>query len=371
MMLTFVKASCHCGLNAFNIGFLTEKLPISNDLCHCTSCRHCTGQLAINHVSFEGVPLSLATNEPSDLKHLTPYKTSTSAVRWFCRTCSAHILWEYIGSKTGWCVAVGALERVEGIVKSSYHTWVGDTLDGGIADHIRTVDGLELHRYGAGGRDGRTIPLGWRDLSGTENHDTLLAYCHCKSITLAITRPSSLSTLPSSPYPDLLFPYNTTPPSKITNTEDSKWWLRPADSTTPTHYLAGHCACTSCRLTSGFEIQSWAFIPRTNILVVSPSTPSPVPLQLQAEEMRPGNLKRYASSPGRNREFCATCGASIFWWGDERPELLDVSVGLLDQNQGGVRAESWLEWHKDRVSFVEDALSKTLLEGLEMGLRSK
>jgi hypothetical protein len=52
----------------------------------------------------------------------------------------------------------------------------------------------------------------------------------------------------------------------------------------------------------------------------------------------------------------------------ERPDLVDVSVGLLDSSQGAL-AEDWLEWHKERVSFSEDAISEPLVEALEHGLR--
>ncbi|KAF8068984.1 Mss4-like protein [Lyophyllum atratum] len=114
-MTTFVKANCHCKLNVFNIAFATNSLPISNDLCHCSSCRHSTGQLMVEQVKFVGTPLS-ATNEPIDYSGLTAYKTSTSAIRWFCKRCSAHILWSYTTTPEAWCVAVGALERTEGIV---------------------------------------------------------------------------------------------------------------------------------------------------------------------------------------------------------------------------------------------------------------
>jgi hypothetical protein len=370
-MTTFVKASCHCGLNAFNIAFPSASLPIANDLCHCNTCCHCSGQLAVNYVRFDGVPLSLATNLPDDLKYLTPYKTF-GAVRYFCSRCSAYVFWRHTAKQErGWCIAVGLLEKVEGIVKLAYHIWIEDTLDGGIARFLQVVDGIELPRYARGDEDQVTLPLDWQADKGKNNpdQDYLTAYCHCKMIRLSITRPSSLSILPSSPYSDLLFPYHATHPSKIGNPDDEKWWLRPVGSKNPTHYLAGHCACTSCRLTSGSEIQSWAFIPRVNILVHSNTTSSPIELNLQDENLRPKGLKRYLSSPGRNREFCATCGATVFWWGAERPDLVDLSVGLLNNSQG-VLVEDWLEWHKDRVSFSEDAINKSLVEALEHGLRT-
>ncbi|KAF5379105.1 hypothetical protein D9615_005955 [Tricholomella constricta] len=384
-MTTVVKARCHCGLNSFNIPFATASLPITNDLCHCTSCQHSTGQLMVNHVAFLGAPLSGSaatdSNEPADLSTLTPYKTSASATRWFCSRCSAHILWEYNNTThPSWCVAVGTLERTEGIVKTGYHIWVADTLDGGIADHLRVVDGLELPRYIAGVKECEVVPAKWRSadiLEDSRAHsqelDRILAYCHCRAISFWITRPSAASAQPSSPYPDLMHPYISTPKDKVANPNDEKWWLRPG-VVNSTHYLAGHCACTSCRLTSGFEIQSWAFIPKANLLFprpgAAPATTELIELNLQDDDLRPAGLRRYRSSAGRNREFCGTCGATVFWWGEERPELVDVAVGLVDEKVGGSRAEGWFEWWRGRVSFEEDAVNKGLVQGLVEGLRA-
>jgi hypothetical protein len=54
------------------------------------------------------------------------------------------------------------------------------------------------------------------------------------------------------------------------------------------------------------------------------------------------------------REFCSRCGATVFWHDKFRPELIDVSVGLLRAAEGS-RAGSWLEWWTGRVSFLEEA----------------
>ncbi|KAF8230301.1 hypothetical protein L208DRAFT_1400739 [Tricholoma matsutake] len=72
-MTTFVKARCHCGLNAFNIAFPILSLPIPSDLWGLTF-----------------------TNEPDDLrlKHLTFW-----AIRYFCSRCSADILWQHIAKQ--------------------------------------------------------------------------------------------------------------------------------------------------------------------------------------------------------------------------------------------------------------------------------
>ncbi|RAL15645.1 GFA family protein [Aspergillus homomorphus CBS 101889] len=114
------------------------------------------------------------------------------------------------------------------------------------------------------------------------------------------------------PWPDLLVPYYT---HSSENTTDVKWWLREANI----KYLTGTCACPSCRLASGCPIQPWAFIPKANLFDACKA-----PLAFGA-----GTMQRYESSPGVYREFCKHCGASVFWSSDQRPLLIDVSVGLL------------------------------------------
>ena len=90
-----------------------------------------------------------------------------------------------------------------------------------------------------------------------------------------------------------------------------------------------------------------------------------------------GLLKCYKSSSNVTREFCGTCGATIFWRGDEkRGGLVDLSTGLLDA-EDGVRAENWLHWFTGRVSFEEEVESRfkgfvwDVKEGLETWGREK
>jgi len=62
------------------------------------------------------------------------------------------------------------------------------------------------------------------------------------------------------------------------------------------------------------------------------------------------------------------CGATVFWWNAGRPGVLDLSVGLVDETQNGVRAEDFLDWWTDRVSFCESGVSPQLAQGLAEGL---
>ncbi|KAJ3511089.1 hypothetical protein NLJ89_g4298 [Agrocybe chaxingu] len=387
--LTYVNGSCHCGLNTFRVGFVTSSLPLSTNLCHCSICRHTSGQLAFEHAPISGSPISRssapATEDnpsiPLGLAGMTGYQSSSNVTRYFCKACSAHLFravsnTEADGDKK-WAVAAGALETTDGILKVSRHTWVSDTLDGGIADHLRQIKGVgELPRYkeGVGSPE---VPLGWNIVDVKQGGVPLLkAFCHCRALRFAISRPtdkSVLSAKEASTYPDLMYAYISTEPSKIQNPNGDPWWLTPHNSGTKTKYLAGHCTCTTCRLTSGSEVQSWTFVPLLNILVPSPTAPPEadewVPLCLLKDEERPKGLTQYNSSPGKFRESCSTCGATGFWWRKGVPNLIDFSVGLLDESIAGTRAVDWLDWWTGRVSFEEEALSHEIASGLEEGLK--
>ena len=82
-----------------------------------------------------------------------------------------------------------------------------------------------------------------------------------------------------------------------------------------------------------------------------------------------GTLKQYNSSEGIWRAFCGVCGAVVFYHNDKRPDLIDVSVGLMEA-ESGARAEEWLEWSRDEVSYAEYAQNKSLIESLNTGLKA-
>lgn len=112
------------------------------------------------------------------------------------------------------------------------------------------------------------------------------------------------------------------------------------------------------------EITPWAFVPAIDItLDAEGEEPFKLPF---------GTLKGYKSSPGVLRYFCGECGAIVFYTEEDRDRtsLLDVAAGLLGAEEGS-RAESWLEWRTERLSFREDAVGRagSLVEGIESGLR--
>ena len=60
------------------------------------------------------------------------------------------------------------------------------------------------------------------------------------------------------------------------------------------------------------------------------------------------------------RYFCGTCGAIVFFCKADRPELLDVAVGVLDAEEGS-RAESLLGWNVAGVSKREDGRERAVV----------
>ncbi|KAH6917788.1 hypothetical protein BKA70DRAFT_1393660 [Coprinopsis sp. MPI-PUGE-AT-0042] len=407
--LTYIRGGCDCRMNTFRVGFKTSQLPITYDLCHCSSCRHVTGQMAGNLVAVSDI-LRYDKDVPFHIGNdgdFVAYQTSQNAIRYFCSVCSAHLFCRYLGNPAGLkeerggqasiYVSTGALEKIDGLIELGFHQWVEDTLDGGMADHVRVVDGRKLPRYSRG-KCTPELPVGWRDksLGAGAQRDTLTFSCHCKTIQFGITRPTPESKDPYSAFPDFLYPHDTTHLSWISNPGNRKWWLRPLDSSQPTKYIAGYCACEYCRLSSGSEFQSWAYVPLCNLiskngkpiklakdkldeltdvrnaveklgLGTTLRIPSPMPGDEQKVERLSG-FKRYISSPGCYREHCSKCGATVFAWKEGSPDLICVATALVDEGQDGSRAEGWFEWHTARVGSAGNALSQVntnaLLDGL-------
>ncbi|KZF22881.1 DUF636 domain protein [Xylona heveae TC161] len=345
-----VKVSCHCQKNQSVIALDLSDLPLSANICHCDTSRHVSGVLGTISIK---VP-----SGPASLDNLTAFETSEFMTRYSCSTCGAQVF-AYDTRESTWRVPTGLLDRTEGIFEIQAHMWVGDTRDGGMSDWIPSISGRPLSRWLEAPEIEKSKELFESQTLGGkvptmkfEDEDKIHAHCRCGGVQFYITLPDKASAEATSPWPDLIVPYHSGSPE---NPENETWWL----AANKTKYLAGTCACDSCRLTSGYEITPWAFIPKTNL----------VQLNGQPLEFSMGTLKQYESSPGVYREFCSRCGATVFYHNDERPALVDVAVGLL-HSTSGVRAENLLEWRTERVSFEEDAINRSLVDGLREGLGS-
>ena len=357
-----VDITCLCGRSKGSVEIAAQSLPVETLLCHCKICRYTSGVLCVTYLILESPP---RLNIP-----LTNYQSSAKMIRQFCRACGSHIF-AYNSELYEWYLTTGVIEtldpssaeRMMQTTKLTQHEFVSETLDGGLALCLASFHGRKL-RFFAQGPDEEPSPtdanlsLTAIDFGGdpsdhpASSKDQLHASCHCGNVQFIVSRPNEQSTKLSSPWPDLLVPYHS---GSSRNDKDEKWWLK-SDGT---KYLAGTCACRSCRLASGFSIQTWAFIPKTNL--TSPGG--------QSLSFEMGGLQQYESTPGIYREFCGRCGATVFWHCDERPDLIDVSVGLLRAEEGS-RAETWLHWWRERVSFKEDAIDRELINALERGLAS-
>lgn len=272
---------------------------------------------------------------------LRKYVASDGSQRSFRGTYGYHV---FCLTGNEWGVATSVMkgrlgEQEEGEASAKYqrHVGVGDTKDGGISAWLPIIDGLAF------GTDAPPHPV---SSIGHQVDDSLPGSCDCGTVKFHVTRPTNASAQPRNNFPDLMYAYGGMDESLLKNPSDEKWWLRD----NRTKYLAGACACRSCRLISGFEIQTWSFIPRANIVFhVGART---VPLDVETLPAR--ILHSYRSSPGVVREYCGTCGATVLWHNEERPDVVDVSVGLLSADEGAM-AERWLPWWTGRVSFEEDA----------------
>jgi hypothetical protein len=135
--------------------------------------------------------------------------------------------------------------------------------------------------------------------------------------------------------------------------DPKEWWVRSKN-----RYIAGNCACNTCRLVSGIEIVQWMYVPTSQLTAASG----------EAYGLDSPTLKSFKSSEDVTRYHCGRCGASVFYWADSRPEVIDVAVGLL-QAPSGARAEEWLDW-KTEVGYEGDATYLRLLENLKKGLEA-
>ncbi|KAM5348148.1 hypothetical protein ACJ41O_007972 [Fusarium nematophilum] len=352
--------SCLCGSVSQHVSPRTtsDSKATQVSICHCDTCRHTTGLLCTSYLPIQ---------EPRISDRLGVFEDSQDSSRYFCSTCGCHLFHSVRDDDAGelsWGVATGVVERSDeesGDVKFIRHTHVADTKDGGAAIWM---------------------PLDEKEALLEKSHDEIVdpiastcleASCACSRVRLRITRPNEASRQPHRGLPDLTHAYCSTDESVLANPSGQKWWIRG------TKYLAGTCACRSCRLVSGFEIQTWAFVPRANIFIqASGGENSGIPLDFDA--LPAGVLQSYNSSPGAMRHFCGTCGATVFWREKDDAGVIDVSVGLLRAEEGA-RANSWLEWWTERVSFSEEVqvgrsgplamAAQSLIDTLESGLRAE
>jgi hypothetical protein len=350
-----LKVSCQCGSATHIFTVPASSLPLPTHLCSCNISRRISGALVTGYFPLPSQPA---------LGALTRYSSSEILNRYFCSTCGTQMYLEY-HADGHFEAAIGTLESnsLKGIIDVRAHIWIEDSLDGGASDFIREINGKSLRRFLQEPNQSEQVPLGWRlpdsqKKAAAKKRDLLGAHCHCGGVEFSITRPSAPSrTSTASAWPDLIRPFHDSSLGAA-NPTNIPWWL-PTSQT----YLAGTCTCTSCRRSSGFPITFWSFVPTCNIFQDEDCT---VPFQRNPYW---GTMTTYNSSEGVSRTFCSRCGCTVFWDGRADGTLVDVAVGIL-HDESGARAEDWLSWWTERVSFRELGFEREggLVEGLEEGL---
>lgn len=343
-----LSAKCHCGFASLSVEIPTSAVPLKSSICSCDSCRRVTAQLFATHIAVpNSVPLP-------DISHLTSYPSSASLTRVFCPRCGGSVLCRDPSSEGRFWFTGGGLEGpVDGILDRQV-VWANDTVDGGGVIWLpeKNNAGNVIRHYGAQrGSEVVDVEAMQRNFAEAkkssssaaqqeaddQREDRLQVSCHCGAFQCYITRPD-----PETPGP--------TP-------GHGKWWLPEGKGR---RYWAGLDACRSCRKATGYEINSWAYVPAHNFR--NPDADG-APLDPATHPA----LSHYESSPGVQRDFCATCGASVFFRKLSRdPQVFDIGVGLLRGR--GARAEDWLQWNE--LEFAGFALDEEFASGIAEKMKS-
>jgi len=77
-----------------------------------------------------------------------------------------------------------------------------------------------------------------------------------------------------------------------------------------------HCHCSMCRKVHGAAFGTYAAVQAADFRVVAGAD----------------QIARYRSSDGVVRTFCARCGSTLQWLREAKPEIVDVALGILDDD---------------------------------------
>ncbi|KAI1198799.1 hypothetical protein F5X97DRAFT_298295 [Nemania serpens] len=389
-----LKAHCLCRAHAFAATIPRASLPLAASYCHCTSCRRVTGALYSSVVPWPDA--GAAAIRASSLRR---YGFAATMAILFCGVCGSTMFAERRGAGAKaevegggegegnhgiirYAVQTGVLVNaaVPRLFTIAHHMFLSDTLDGGASPWLYDIN---ANINANGEHDDEPPPRLWTGRSAeseeifpatTTTHlwptiqpsavpapREIPIRCHCGGVDLVLhSPPSYFATQPRASLP---------------------WFVDPASNKS----LAGFDACDSCRLSSGSDVFHWTFVllrhlgfpsepestsdstsdsepeppspsfPTSSIELKNavPSTSTSTSSEAEAEAPRDprwGTLTFHASSPDVQRYFCGACSATVFYAADDRPELVDLAVGLVrpsssaDDDEGGSRAEGLLSW---------------------------
>lgn len=335
---TIFNVTCACKKVNGSFKIPTVDLPLNWELCHCTSCRHQTGLLAASLVE---VPARYPTKfeGPS----LACYQSSEKLGRYFCNTCGTHL---YLAVKeVGTEICRGLLPQDPKITKLVAHIFVANTKDGGMSSWLP-----QAPTWSGWAGDSKTFESPIQQdclLTDTDpemNPGLLNGHCLCKGVTFSIRRPDSADSVGFTTRLTSEYISNGMQPSTDDFSLTKTKMTNRHKNQTIAKYQASNCNIESRGSMFGYEYQQWARVPIANLVFVNEDQICP-----ELFEDRITTLKKHRSSGNIHQYFCKRCGATCFRRDCNSPDLIDVSVGLFDAQEGS-RAERWLDWSSLHVS---------------------
>ncbi|EXJ80632.1 hypothetical protein A1O3_06916 [Capronia epimyces CBS 606.96] len=346
-MATPTHLTCLCALIYEPASLLSSSaLPFKCCICHCNTCRRTTGALGTWYAILKGRP------SDKSMSNTTAYKTSEKYTRFFCKQCGCNV---FVRSERDgrWLACAGIVEiddkqtengtRDEknlNVAQVEFHEYVGDARDGGFAPYLTRLGGKNVPCFASEPDDGAgqmseaellELKDQGRDTVSDERGEMMDVACHCGGVQLHIAPPA--------------------------HNEKSEGWYVPQDRS---KYSARLCCCRSCRLTLGFSLQPWTYIPPAHIFTKQGELVLFGPRAKDTVQIV--KLKHYQSSDSVLRSFCSTCGATVFFQSFERPDVIDLSVGVVRSRADNARVEEWLQWDRNEVSMRHEAVDCELVE---------
>ncbi|KAI1155579.1 Mss4-like protein [Nemania diffusa] len=384
-------AHCLCQAHRFTATVPRSSLPLRAIYCHCTSCRRVTGSMYSTFVPWPAAACAAVRRAASS--SLRRYVFGPAITTLSCGVCGSTMFSAMTtaapavdgggdddggggssststSSAPSYGVQTGVLANVDvpGLLAITDHIFLGDTLDGGASPWLcdanpdgsrprlwsgRRGEGQELSsppsspppsraEGGAAARDWPAVELGSASPASAGEQqegerEGIPVRCHCGGVDLILRQPIADFVAWSRPA--------------------LPWFVDPASNKS----LGGFDACDSCRLASGSDVFHWTFVLLCHLEFPSSSSDAgsrallprfpassvelrdAVAANSADRDPRLGTLAFYESSPGVQRYFCSRCSACVFYAADDRPEMVDLAVGLLD-SKDGARAESLISW---------------------------
>ncbi|KAI1472331.1 uncharacterized protein F4812DRAFT_464448 [Daldinia caldariorum] len=222
--------------------------------------------------------------------------------------------------------------KEEPLLRYALHISIASTKDGGLSSFIKLTWETFPSTTTTTTPSNQTINS--EAGTGTENSKPILeAHCHCRC--------------------------NTARTSVAATPQDDKWWLRPAERGGSRFDARVPLRDTGVGVRAqGYVVYSFCSLHQPPLLLLRFRFQIPLPTLFFASTFPPSSgltyplfpppLRIYESSPDVFRGLGPRCGAAVFWHDGSRPELSDVSVGLLatsadeGERQGG--GEGGMGW---------------------------